>query len=252
MRLFQIDYRRLVVLLLPTFLRRSRMYAFLTGMVFGVEELHRRFTRSRDANLLRLRRNGQVCYLRALLNDELDAVQRRIRLDDASQPGEWVMIYDENASYQTLVGSERGYGGNPISNSISNVDSQSGSGLGLVGGLGSASVRGSGYGSGSVSGFRSASNTQSGFDFGSGTDSVSVRGLGSGADSVSDRGLVGDLGSGAVHILYDEGSILENTSFFTVTVPWNAKMEDSTNRLRSLLNEYKLLSKTYLINYANE
>lgn len=196
MRLFQIDYRRLVVLLLPTFLRRSRMYAFLTGMVFGVEELHRRFTRSRDANLLRCRRNGQVCYLRALLNDELDAVQRRIRLDDASQPGEWVMIYDENASYQTLVGSERGYGGNPISNSISNVDLQSGGGLGLG----------------------------------------------------SDRGL----GSGAVHILYDEGSILENTSFFTVTVPWNVKMEDSTNRLRSLLNEYKLLSKTYLINYANE
>lgn len=240
MKLFQIDYRRLVVLLLPTFLRRSRMYAFLTGMVFGVEELHRRFTRSRDANLLRCRRNGQVCYLRALLNDELDAVQRRIRLDDASQPGEWVMIYDENASYQTLVGSERGYGGNPISNSISNVDSKPGGGLGLVGGLGSASVRGSGYGSGSVSGFRSASNTQSGFDFGSGTDSVSV------------RGLVGDLGSGAVHILYDEGSILENTSFFTVTVPWNVKMEDSTNRLRSLLNEYKLLSKTYIINYANE
>lgn len=226
------------------------MYAFLSAMVFGVEELHRQFTRSRDANLLRCRRNGQVCYLRALLNDELDAVQRRIRLDDASQPGEWVMIYDENASYQTLVGSERGYGGNPISNSISNVDSKPGGGLGLVGGLGLASVRGSGSGSGSVSVFRSASNTQSGS--GSGTDSVSVRGLGSGTDSVSDRGLVGDLGSGAVHILYDEASILENTSFFTVNVPWNAKMEDSTNRLRSLLNEYKLLSKTYLINYANE
>lgn len=165
MKLFQIDYRRLVLLLLPTFLRRSRLYAFLTAMVFGIEELHRHFTRQRDANLLRCRRNGQVCYLRALLNDELDPVQRRITLDDASQPGEWVMIFDENASYQTLIQSEPGKE------------------------------------------------------------------------------------SKAVHILYDEGAILENTSFFTVTVPWNVKMEDSTNRLRSLLNEYKLLSKTYIIIY---
>lgn len=200
MKLFQINYKWLVLLLLPTFLRRPRIYAFLSAMVFEVEELHRQFTRSRDANLLRCRRNGQVCYLRALLNDELDPVKRRITLDDASQPGEWVMIYAENASYQTLIQSEPGNGGNPISNSN----------------------------------FQSGSN--------SGTDSVSDRGSGSGNDSASVP----------VHILYDEGSILENTSFFTVTVPWNVKMEDSTNRLRSLLNEYKLLSKTYIINYANE
>lgn len=181
------------MLLLPTFLRRPRIYAFLSAMVFGIEELHRQFTRQRDANLLRCRRNGQVCYLRALLNDELDPVQRRITLDDASQPGEWVMIYDEKTSYQTLIQSEPGNGGNPISNSN----------------------------------FQSGSN--------SGTDSVP----GSGFQSASVP----------VHILYDEGSILENTSFFTVTVPWNVKMEDSTNRLRSLLNEYKLLSKTYIIIY---
>lgn len=216
MKLFQIDYRRLVLLLLPTFLRRFRIYAFLTAMTFGVEELHRQFTRSRDTNLLRLRRNGQVCYLRALLNDELDPVQRRITLEDASQPGEWVMIYDENASYQTLIQSEPGNGGNPISNSNFQSGSNSGtdsvSDRGLVRGFGS--VRGSGSGADSVSGFRSASVP--------------------------------------VHILYDEGAILENTSFFTVNVPWNVKMKDSTNRLRSLLNEYKLLSKTYIINYANE
>lgn len=163
MKWFEIDYKRLVLLLLPTFLRRPRLYAFLTAMTFGVEELHRQFSRQREANLLRCRRNGQVCYLRALLNDELDPVQRRITLEDASQPGNWLMIYAENASYQTLIRSEPG---------------------------------------------------------------------------------------AAVHILYDEAAILENTSFFTVTVPWNAQMEDSTNRLRSLLNEYKLLSKTYIINYT--
>lgn len=180
MKLYQIDYKRLVLLLLPTFLRRSRIYAFLTAMTFGVEELHRQFSRQRETNLLRCRRNGQVCYLRALLNDELDPVQRRITLKDASQPGNWLMIYDENASYQTLIRSEPGTDSNFIP--ISNLDSNP--------------------------------------------------------------------GASPVHILYDEAAILENTSFFTVTVPWSVKMEDSTNRLRSLLNEYKLLSKTYIINYA--
>ena len=184
MKWFELDYKRLVLLLLPTFLRRPRIYAFLTAMTFGVEELHRQFTRQRDANLLRCRRNGQVCYLRALLNDELDPVQRRITLEDASQPGNWLMIYDETASYQTLIRSEPGTDSNfiPISNPY--------------------------------------------------------------ADSVPNSGYT------PVHILYDEAAILENTSFFTVTVPWNAQMEDSTNRLRSLLNEYKLLSKTYIINYT--
>ena len=179
MKWFEIDYKRLVLLLLPTFLRRPRIYAFLTAMTFGVEELHRQFSRQRDANLLRCRRNGQVCYLRALLNDELDPVQRRITLEDASQPGNWLMIFDESTSYQTLIRSEPGTDSNfiPISNPISNPGA-------------------------------------------------------------------------AVHILYDEAAILENTSFFTVTVPWNVQMEDSTNRLRSLLNEYKLLSKTYIINYT--
>lgn len=184
MKWFEIDYKRLVLLLLPTFLRRARIYAFLTAMTFGVEELYRQFLRQRDVNLLRLRRNGQVCYLRALLNDELDPVQRRITLEDATQPGDWVMIYSETASYQTLIRSEPGTDSNPLPNS--NPDS----------------------------------------------NPVPVS------------------GSAPVHILYDEAGILENTSFFTVTVPWNVKMEDSTNRLRSLLNEYKLLSKTYIINYA--
>lgn len=166
MRLFQIDFRRLVLLILPPCLRFPRIYALLLALTFGIEEIYRSFSRQRDTNLTRLRRNGQVCYLRALLNDELDPEQRRITIDDASQPGEWLMIYDESESYQLLINREPGTSDDPV------------------------------------------------------------------------------------HILYDESTILENTSFFTVTVPWSDNMNDLTNRLRSLLNEYKLLSKTYIINYA--
>lgn len=166
MKLFKIDYKRLVLLLLPPCLRYPRIYALLLALTFGIEGLYRSFSRQREADLTRLRRNGQVCYLRALLNEELDPEQQRIRIGDASLPGEWIMAYTESAAYQLLINTEPGTEGRPVP------------------------------------------------------------------------------------VLYDEAAILENTSFFTVYVPWNEDMDDMTNRLRSLMNGYKLLSKTYIIQYG--
>lgn len=81
-KLFDIDYNKLVVALLPTFLRRPRTIALLTALAVPVKYLHVAFTRSRmDANY-RLGHNGQVCYLRKLLNDYFDNDARSIRIED--------------------------------------------------------------------------------------------------------------------------------------------------------------------------
>lgn len=103
MKLYQIDFKRLVLLLLPTFLRRPRLFAFLCALTFGVAELHVRFLKLRDSDLLRIRRNGQVCYLRGLLNDELDPVNRQIKIRDAADEGDWVYAMDEGEAYQLLI-----------------------------------------------------------------------------------------------------------------------------------------------------
>lgn len=103
MKLYQIDFKRLVLLLLPTFLRRPRLFAFLCALTFGVAELHVRFLKLRDSDLLRIRRNGQVCYLRGLLNDELDPVNRQIKIRDAADEGDWVYAMDESEAYQLLI-----------------------------------------------------------------------------------------------------------------------------------------------------
>ena len=117
MKLYQIDYKRLALLLLPTFLRKPRIFAFLSAFVFGVSVLHNRFMKNRTANLLRIKRNGQVCYLKGMLNDELDPDKRRIRITDQDVEGDWVFAMDEEEPYQlfidnkgiTVYGEERGY-----------------------------------------------------------------------------------------------------------------------------------------------
>lgn len=158
MKLYQIDYKRLVLLLLPTFLRKPRLFAFLCALTFGISELHTKFMKNRDRNLLRIKRNGQVCYLRGMLNEELDPDSRRIRIEDSEAEGNWVFAMDEEEAYQLLV---------------------------------------------------------------------------------TNPGI----------LVYSENLIIENTAFFYVSVPWNSGDTNLNNRLRNYLNEYKLLSKKYIIHY---
>lgn len=107
MNLFQIDYKRLVLQLLPPFLRQPRIFAFMTALTFGVEYAYHQFCDNREINLLRLRRNGQVCYLEKLLNDELDNYYRRISITDIeNEYDRWLWAMDEEESYQWFVETE--------------------------------------------------------------------------------------------------------------------------------------------------
>lgn len=155
MKVFQINYKRLVLLILPTFLRQPRIFAFLTAMTYAVAELHSQFVKNREGNLFRLQLNGQVCYLRKLLTEKLD---RRIKLSDGDTDGDWVFALNEEEPYQLLIEND-------------------------------------------------------------GT------------------------------MVYKDNLIIKNEAYFIVSVPWLESDEDKNNRLRSFLNEYKLLSKKYIIRY---
>ncbi len=95
MRLFQIDIDRLIALLLPTFLRTRINFALVRAMVQPVATLLDRLNANRTTNLYNLGHNGQVCYLRTLLNDAFDVSQRRIRIDDTVRY-DWTWIYPED------------------------------------------------------------------------------------------------------------------------------------------------------------
>ncbi|MXV37666.1 hypothetical protein GO491_03075 [Flavobacteriaceae bacterium Ap0902] len=77
-----IDYKKLAILLTPTFLRKSRMLAWLGLLVYPIGKLYDEWYGNRARNLYILNHNSQVCYLRKVLNDEFDNEFRRIKIDD--------------------------------------------------------------------------------------------------------------------------------------------------------------------------
>ncbi len=95
--MYNIDIKKLVVLLLPTFLRRVKMVAWLHSLVTPLLVLHNDFMRIREKHLYELNHNGQVCYLRKVLNDAFDKKQRRINITDGNKYGrEYIYTRSEN------------------------------------------------------------------------------------------------------------------------------------------------------------
>lgn len=101
--IYTVDYKRLVLLLLPTFLRKTRIFTLCSLLASGIKSLHYQFESNRVKNINRLQYNGQVCYLQKLLNDELDNKERRITITDNPRAGEWLFIYDQAGMNQTLI-----------------------------------------------------------------------------------------------------------------------------------------------------
>ena len=94
MRIFELNLRRLVILLLPTFLRKARLVAWLQILIAPLEQLQYSFNQKRNSDLVTLTHNGQRCYLRKILNDTFDQGLRRIRIEDMTHFNA-VYIYTE-------------------------------------------------------------------------------------------------------------------------------------------------------------
>lgn len=84
-KVYDIDIKKLSVLLLPTFLRKAKIVAWLHSLVTPLVSLHYSFIQKRNTDLYKLRHNGQVCYLRSALNDRFDTQQRRIIVTDGNR-----------------------------------------------------------------------------------------------------------------------------------------------------------------------
>lgn len=83
-----IDFNKLVGLLLPTSLRKRKMLSWLGVLLTPLKRVHYDFLQKRNeknGDLYRLQHNGQVCYLRKVLNDNFDPEKRRIKIIDGNQ-----------------------------------------------------------------------------------------------------------------------------------------------------------------------
>lgn len=82
---YNLDINKLTTLLTPTFLRKQKFLAWLRVLHFPLIKVVDDFNFNRNENLYNLAHNGQVCYLRGVLNDRFDPSQRRIRITDGNR-----------------------------------------------------------------------------------------------------------------------------------------------------------------------
>lgn len=95
---YKIDFNKLVLLLLPTFLRKPKLVAFIQALFKPLASLHYKWQYEvRDFNINKLSYNGQLCYLRKALNDRCDKHLRRIYIRDGNSfPRKYIYTRAEN------------------------------------------------------------------------------------------------------------------------------------------------------------
>lgn len=91
-KIFNVDFNRLIVSLLPTALRKPFIYALLYCLTKPILTIYNLFMQQRNTNLYLVNITPQVCRLRKLLNDTFDPDLRRIYISDG-QVNEWTIVY---------------------------------------------------------------------------------------------------------------------------------------------------------------
>ncbi len=82
---YNIYIDKLVLLMLPTFLRKKRLAYFIRILIFPIKEIYRRFQDKQKNDWYRLNHNSQVFSLRKVLNDYFDNELRRIQIIDCEK-----------------------------------------------------------------------------------------------------------------------------------------------------------------------
>lgn len=101
--IYRVNMKRLVLLALPTWLRRPLVSALLFAGVTPIARALQELRNFRTESRYRITHNGQVCKLRGVLNDEFDPYLRRIRVEDYSEPS-GMCVYERECRQWIMVG----------------------------------------------------------------------------------------------------------------------------------------------------
>ena len=108
---YDVKFKRLALLLLPTFLRRPLIAAVAYASVIPVQYLYVRFIRWKQDTDYRLNNNGQVCYLRAVLNDMFDPVDNIGFITVHHRDENLEKLLPRRESGRVLIVNRRGFSG---------------------------------------------------------------------------------------------------------------------------------------------
>lgn len=91
-----IDFRHLVVLLLPSFLRGRNIVSLMRALVAPLVSLNYRRQQAEQDTIFRIRHTGQVCYLRDALNRYFNlTLEDGFEIDDVRAEGDFLIAYNE-------------------------------------------------------------------------------------------------------------------------------------------------------------
>lgn len=118
---YDVNMKRLSLLLLPTFWRKSVFAATAYAAVSPLQWLHTRFVLWKQDTEYRVQYNGQVCHLQAVLNDMFDPGERRITITDNAENVGYIslhqrdtdksVLFPSRGSGRVMILNRRGYGG---------------------------------------------------------------------------------------------------------------------------------------------
>lgn len=97
---YKVNFNVFSIQLLPTFLRKPALMAFVQILLKPISELYSDWSIIREKNMYKLYHTGQVCYLRKSLNDTFDLVKRRITITEGE-------LYDISYIYTEGFGEKK-------------------------------------------------------------------------------------------------------------------------------------------------
>src|ERR1044072_3137262 len=108
MRVFDIDYIKLVRLRIPPHIRQPKHVTWLLGLCNPISFIYLLFLRNRNNNIYRLKITPQVCYMEKMLNDRYDISERRIKIvDSVSFDPLYIFLQPENKPVYIFTLSEQ-------------------------------------------------------------------------------------------------------------------------------------------------
>lgn len=102
--MFEIDFKRLMILMLPAWLRKPMIFGLLRAGTSAIETLYGCFKKMRMEHVVRLTHNGQVCYLRGVLKYYFGD---GFEVGSVEYDGEWLYAVTESSVHIPVTISEK-------------------------------------------------------------------------------------------------------------------------------------------------
>lgn len=101
---YNINFNKLALNFQLPDLRKPKIMAWIYSFIRPIVSVHSTWRQYRATNLYRLAHNGQVCYLRAALNDAFDVDLRRIYIDGTGGDASKTYVYTPGEEQTKYLG----------------------------------------------------------------------------------------------------------------------------------------------------